>query len=85
MNKYWKYELFPGFLDDVTDCTFVNMEDVDLTSILNHITKLAIEDFLYPRVSLAYSEDTSLDPLDSAPYGYYFTDERIGVAEYKVI
>lgn len=85
MNKYWKYVLFPGFLDDVTDCTFVNMEDIDITSVLNHITKLAIEDFLFPKVSLEYAEDTTYDPLDSAPYGYYFKDSEIDVAEYKVI
>lgn len=85
MNKYWKYVLFPGFLDDITDCTFVNMEDIDLTSVLNHITKLAIEDFLFPRVSLGYAEDSTYDPLDSAPYGYYFQDNEIDTAEYKVI
>lgn len=85
MNNYWKYILFPGFLDDVTDCTFLNMEELDLTEVLNHITKQAIEDFLFPKVSLEYAISDEYDPLDGATYGYYFTDPNIGPAEFKVI
>lgn len=85
MNKYWKYTIFPVFLDAVRDCTYVAMEDVDMASTLNNITKQAIQDFLFPKCSLEYDEDTSRDPLDSEEYGYYFTDENIGDAEYKVI
>lgn len=85
MNNYWKYILFPGFLDDVTDCTFINMDELDLTEVLNHITKMAIEDFLFPKVSLAYELNEEYDPLDGATYGYYFTDPNIGNAEFKVI
>lgn len=85
MNKYWKYELFPGFLEDVSDCTFVNMEELDIASVLNHITELSIQDFLYPKVELTYSFDNTHDILDGIPYGYYFTDENVGIAEYKVI
>ena len=85
MNKYWKYVLFPTFLDSIKDCTYVNMDDIDLTEVLTVITKSSIEDFLFPKCSLEYAEDTSRDPLDSEEYGFYFTDENVGEAEYKVI
>lgn len=85
MNKYWKYELFPTFLDEVRDCTYEVYEDADLYRILNNYVKRAIEDFMFPKVSLAYEEDTTNDPLDNAEYGYYFTDDKIGEAEYRVI
>lgn len=85
MNKYWKYVLFPTFLDAIRDCTYVEMEDVDLTTTLTNITKSAIEDFHFPKCSLAYAEDTSRDPIDGEAYGYYFTDENIGEAEYKIL
>lgn len=77
--------LFPVFLDDVSDCTFVNMDELDLTEVLNNITKLAIEDFLFPKISLAYELSEEYDPLDGGTYGYYFLDERFGPAELKVI
>ena len=85
MNSYWKYTLFPTFLEDVKDCTFENYEDDDLYELLNHLVIRSIEDFLFPKVSLEYAEDTSYDPLDNAQYGYYFIDPEIGEAEYKVI
>lgn len=85
MNKYWKYVIFPTFLDSIRDCTYVNMDDIDLTEVLNTIVKSAIEDFLFPKYSLEYAEDTSRDPLDSEEYGFYFLDENVGEAEFKVI
>lgn len=85
MNKYWKYTIFPTFLDAIRDCTYVALEDVDLTTTLNNIAKNAIQDFHFPKCSLAFEEDTSRDPLDGEEYGYYFTDDNIGDAEYKVI
>ena len=85
MNKYWKYVLFPTFLDEVRDCTYQDYEPEDLYEILNSLVKRAINDFLFPKVSLNYEEDTSNDPLDNIAYGYYFTDEEIGEPEYKVI
>ena len=85
MNKYWKYELFPQFLDSIRDCTFVAMEDVDIMATLNNITMSAINDFLFPKCSLDYLYDKTRDRIDSLDYGYYFTDEKIGSAEYHVI
>lgn len=85
MNKYWKYVIFPTFLDNIRDCTYVEMEDVDITNTLNNILKTAIQDFYFPKCSLAFAEDTSRDPLDGEEYGYYFTDGNIGDAEYKVL
>lgn len=85
MNKYWKYILFPRFLDDVKDCVFINMDDLDLQETLNGIVISALQDFKFSKVALTYEEDTNYDPLDSFSYGYFFTDENIGEAEYKVI
>lgn len=85
MNKYWKYVLFPRFLDEVRDCSYVNMDDVDLQETLNNIVKSAIQDFKFCKVSLAYEEDNGYDVLDSGTYGYYFVDDSIGEAEYKVL
>ena len=85
MNKYWKYVLFPTFMDSIRDCTYVNMDDLDLTEVLNGLAISSINDFLFPKVSLEYAEDESRDPVDSEIYGYYFLDDNIGEAEYKVI
>lgn len=85
MNKYWKYVLFPRFLDDIRDCTYTNMEDEDLTAVLNNIVKAAIQEFTFCKYSLAYEEDTQYDALDNTAYGYYFTDDNIGEAEYYVL
>lgn len=85
MNKYWKYELFPQFLDSIRDCTFVAMEDVDLLNTLNELTKMALNDFLFPKCSLEYEYDKSRDREDGLEYGYYFIDEKIGNAEMAVI
>lgn len=85
MNKYWKYVLYPRFLDSIRDCTYTNMEDADLTEVLNNITKTAIEQFPFCKVDLDYEEDTSYDALDGESYGYYFTDDNIGEAEYNVL
>lgn len=85
MNKYWKYAIFPRFLDSVKDCTYVNMDDVDLQETLNNILISAIQEFKFCKVSLAYELDDSYDSLDSGTYGYYFTDNSIGEPEYKVL
>jgi hypothetical protein len=85
MNKYWKYTIFPVFLEDVKDCTFEKYESEDLYDILNNLTKRALQDFHFPKVSLAFSEDTTIDSVDGYEYGYYFTDNNISDAEYKVI
>lgn len=85
MNKYWKYVLFPTFLDSIRDCTYINMDEYDLTDVLNNLIISSINDFLFPKCSLEYAEDSKFDPLDGDTYGYYFVDEEIGDAEYKVI
>lgn len=77
--------LFPVFLDSIRDCTYINMDDYDLTDVLSGLVKSSIEDFLFPKCSLEYAEDSKYDPLDGDTYGYYFTDENIGEAEYKVL
>lgn len=61
------------------------MDELDLNATLNNMVLDAIQQFPFCRVSLAYEEDTSYDPLDSLTYGYYFTDEAIGEDEYFVL
>lgn len=61
------------------------MDDVDLTEVLNNLVISSINDFLFPKCSLEYAEDTSRDPVDGESYGYYFLDDEVGEAEYKVI
>ena len=85
MNKYWKYAIFPQFLDEVKDCTYNDMDDIDLTTTLNGMLIKAIQDFKFCKVSLAYENDTAYDPLDNEAYGYYFVDEGIGDAEIRVL
>lgn len=85
MNKYWKYEIFPQFLESIRDCTFVAMEDVDLATTLNELVRMALNEFLFPKCSLEYAYDTKRDREDGLEYGYYFVDENIGMAEYYVI
>lgn len=85
MNKYWKYELFPQFLESIRDCTYVDMDDVDLTTTLNEITRMALSDFIFPKCSLSYEYSSVRDREDGLDYGYYFVDEAIGDAECHVI
>jgi hypothetical protein len=61
------------------------MEDVDLLNTLNELTKMALNDFLFPKCSLDYEYDKSRDREDGLEYGYYFVDENIGNAEMSVI
>lgn len=84
MKKYWKYEVFPLFLDFIKDCTFASLDDQNITAILNHIARLAIEEFLFPKVSLEYGYDGSIDANDNEPYGYYWL-ENVGMAELRVL
>ena len=86
MNSYWKYTLYPRFLDEIKrDCTFIDMDDLDLRNTLAHLVLSAIQDFPFCKVSLEYAEDTGYDSLDGGTYGYYFVSEDVGEAEYKVL
>lgn len=84
MKKYWKYEVFPLFLDFIKDCTFASLEDTDLIAILENITKLSVEEFLFPKMALTYSYDPAIDPGDELPFGYYW-DNNVGQAELRVL
>lgn len=61
------------------------MDDVDLATTLNEITRMALNDFIFPKCSLDYDYDSSRDREDGLDYGYYFVDETISNAEYHVI
>jgi hypothetical protein len=61
------------------------MEDIDLNTTLNEITKAAINDFLFPKCKLDFEYDNSRDRVDGLDYGYYFIDEAIGLSELNVI
>lgn len=61
------------FLDSVKDCNYINLDDANLTEVLNGIAQLSIEDFLFPKIKLTYTYDGDDDTDDIA------TEAIIGV------
>lgn len=87
MNNYWEDNIFPQFLQSIDSCTYGDYTDYQIQEQLNNLAVRAITDFKFPKVSLAYAWDTTVNTETGIPYGYYFTELTGNVAqrEYNVI
>lgn len=86
MNKnYWENHLFPQFLQSVDSCTLSDFSNFEIQNQLGYLVIRAITDFKFPKVSLEYDFDPTINPLTEEAYGYYFIEEAITQKEFNVI
>lgn len=84
-RKYWEGNIFPQFLSSITECTLSGMLFIDIQSVLNDLAIKAISRFKFPKNSIEYGLDLELNSETDIPYGYFFTSDAIGQAEFNVI
>lgn len=85
MTNYWEKNLFPQFLQSVESCTLSDFTNFEIQDQLNYLVIRAINDFKFPKYSLEYEVDETLDPNTGVIKGYYFVDENVGQKEFNVI
>lgn len=85
MTNYWEKNLFPQFLQSVESCTLSDFTNFEIQNQLNYLVIRAINDFKFPKYSLEYEVDETLDPNTEVIKGYYFVDENVGQKEFNVI
>lgn len=88
-NNYWSSCLYPLFLSTLHSCTLASYTDQELQDELDHFAQRAIARFKFPKVSLEYSydntiEDDSLPIVERRAKGYYFLNP-VGYREIEVI
>lgn len=88
-NNYWSSSLYPLFLSSISSCTFASYTDQELQDELDKLAKRAIARFKFPKVSLAFAydntlQDNSLPVVDRSTKGYYFLNE-VGYRELEVL
>jgi hypothetical protein len=74
-------------LESIDSCTLSDLTNTILQDQLNMLAERAIADFKFPKYSLAYVYDSTVNPASGIPYGYYFTelDGPLTQKEYNVI
>ena len=87
-NNYWSICLYPLFLATLDSCTYVQFTDQELQDELDVLAKRAIAKFKFPKISLAYAYDSTIEEVElpiveRVTCGYYFvndvTDREIAV------
>lgn len=73
-NQYWSNCLYQLVLSSLQSCTFASLTDEELQTELDNLIKRAIARFKFPKVSLEYAWDETLDEYN-IPKGYYFINE----------
>jgi hypothetical protein len=61
---------------------FTNFE---IQSQLSYLVIRAVNDFKFPKMSLAYDLDETVNEETQEPYGYYFTNTTVGQKEFNVV
>ncbi len=86
-KNYWENNIFPQFLNKIDSDTLSLLTNEILQDQLDLVAKEAIADFKFPKYSIAYDFDETINPLTTVPYGYYFTelDGPLSQKEYNVI
>ena len=87
-RNYWENNLYPQFLESVDSCTFSEISNYDLQNQIGLLAIRAIADFKFPKYSLAYAYDSTINPATQLEYGYYFTEpdgDALTQKEYNVI
>lgn len=88
-NNYWSYCLHPLFLSSLSSCTFASYTDQELQNELDILVKRAIARFKFPKISLEYAHDNSIENIElpvveRSTKGYYFIN-NVGYREIEVI
>ena len=88
-NNYWSSSLYPLFLSSISSCTFASYTDQELQNELDKLVKRAIARFKFPKVSLAFAydstiQDESLPVVERSTKGYYFLSD-VGYREMEVL
>jgi len=85
MSKYFEDYLFPQFLQSLDSCTISEYSNFEIQNQISMLAIKAIADFKFPKVSLEYSFDDTINAATAIAFGYYFTDDKISQREYNVI
>jgi len=85
MSNYWENNLFPQFLQTIDSCTLSDLTTYQIQSELEGLAMRAIQDFMFPQYSLAYTLDETKNDATGVMYGYYFNSDDVGQKEYNVI
>jgi len=83
--NYWEDHLFPQFLQSVDSCTLSDFTNFEIQNQLSYLVIRAVNDFKFPKVSLAYDIDSVVNPETETAYGYYFVSDDVGQKEFNVI
>lgn len=88
MKKYWDETLFPEVLELIRGERYLIMSDKQIADELIALAKRAVNNFLFPNVSLAYSYDAQPDS-EVFPNRYYFINNdargEVGDREFQII
>lgn len=85
MNNYWENHLFPQFLQSVDSCTLSDFTNFEIQNQLNYLVIRAVNDFKFPKTSLAYNFDENINEDTEEAFGYYFIEDEVGQKEFNVI
>lgn len=82
--KYWDEILFPQMLQTIRGERYLCMTNKQIADELILLAKRAVNNFLFPKISLKYSFENQ--PTDEIyPQRYYFENDNVGDAEINVI
>lgn len=84
-KNYWENNLFPQFLQSVDSCTISEFSNFEIQNQLNYLVIRALNDFKFPKFSLAYEIDLNINPDTEVEFGYYFVSDEVGQKEFNVI
>lgn len=85
MNNYWENHLFPQFLQSVDSCTLSDFTNFEIQNQLSYLVIRAVNDFKFPKTSLAYNFDENINEETEEAFGYYFIEDEVGQKEFNVI
>ena len=77
--------MFPQFLQTIDSCTLSDFTNFEIQNQLNYLVIRALNDFKFPKISLEYSLDETINDDTEEPYGYYFVESEVGQKELNVI
>ena len=84
-KNYWENHLYPQFLQSVDSYTLSDFTNFEIQNQLSYLVIRALNDFMFPRVSLDYNLDETINDETMEMHGYYFTSEEVGQREFNVI
>lgn len=82
--KYWDELLYPEVLATIRGQRYLMMTDKEIADELIALAKRAINNFLFPNVTLNYAFTSDPDN-EVMPKRYYFTDDGVGDKEVAVL